>query len=66
MVNRSESTQWDSGNTLAPHLRGHWLKPRTLCGKVGSYLPMVGDLQYSALTKCMYWLPWPTKLPVMI
>ena len=38
----------------------------TLCGKVGSYFPMVCNLQYRTLTNCMYWFPLPTKLPMMI
>ena len=39
------------GNTLISHLWGLQFKPRTLCGKVGSCLPMVGSLQ------CWTWTP---------
>ena len=48
-------------NTLASHLWGRWLKSLTLCGKVGSCLPMVGSLQYKTLTNCMYWFDLPQK-----
>ena len=58
--------RWHSGNTLAPHLWGQRFKPQTLCGKVGSCLPMVCSLQYWTLTNCMYWFPLPAKLLVMI
>ena len=34
-----------SGNTLASHLRGWRFNPQTLCGKVGSCLPMVSSLK---------------------
>ena len=46
--------QWCSGNTLISHLGGQRLKPWTLCEKVGSFLPMVGSLQYRTLTNCTY------------
>ena len=41
-------------------------RPQTLCGKVGSFLAIVGSLQYRTLTNCMYWFPLPIKLPVYI
>ena len=62
----SQGPRWRSGNTLASHLWGRWLKPRTLCGKAGSCLPMVSSLQYITLTNCMHWFLLPTKLPVVI
>ena len=62
----SQGPRWRSGNTLASHLWGRWLKPRTLCGKAGSCLPMVSSLQYRTLTNCMHWFLLPTKLPVVI
>ena len=43
---------WCSGNTLTSHLWGWWFKPRTLCGKDGSFLPMVGSLQNLDPTVC--------------
>ena len=40
---------------------------RPQVGKLhGSYLPLVGSLQYITLTNCMYWFPLPFQLPVMI
>ena len=38
----------------------------SLCGKVGSSLPMVGSLQYRTLTNCLYWFHLPIKLPIII
>ena len=35
-------------------------------GKAGSCLPLVGNLQYTTLTNCMYWFPLPFQLPVVI
>ena len=55
-----------SGNTLTSHLLGLPFKAQTLCGKVGSPLPMVGSLQYRSLTNFMYKFPLPTKLPIII
>ena len=36
------------------------------CGKVGSFLVIVGSLQYRSLTNCMYWFPLPKELPVVM
>ena len=54
------------GKMLVFHLWGLQFKPETLCGKVGSCLPMSGTLPWGNLTNCMYWFPLPTKLPVVI
>ena len=51
---------------LTSHLWGLQVKPRTLCGKVGSCLPMLCSLQYRTLTNYMYWFPLPIKIPAMI
>ena len=52
-------------NALTSHLWGRPFKPRTLCEKDSSFLPMVGSLQYRTLTNCIYWFPPPIKLPVV-
>ena len=46
--------QWQCGNTLTSHLWDRRFKPWTLCGRVGSCLPMVGSLQYRTLTHQLY------------
>ena len=39
--------RWQSGNTLASHLRGRGsVSGMTSSGKAGSCLPLVGSLQY--------------------
>ena len=35
-------------------------------GEDGGFLPVVGSLQYSTLTNCMYWFPLLIKLPCVI
>ena len=57
----NKGPRWCCGNTLDSHLWGRWFKPRTLRGKVGSCLPVVGSLQCRTLTNCVYWFPLPTK-----
>ena len=64
---RREGPRWQSGNTLASHLRDRGSIPDTASsGKAGSCLPLVGSLQYRTLTNCMYWFPLPFQLPVLI
>ena len=47
--------------TLASQIWNWQFKPWTLCGKVGSFLPVIGSLQYRTLTNCMIALfPLPT------
>ena len=59
--------RWQSGNTLASHLCGRGSIPvMAVSGKAGSYLPLVGSLQYRTLANYMYWFPLPFQLPVVI
>ena len=55
--------QWS--HTCLPPLRLA-VQTQTLCGKIGSCLPMVGSLQCRTLINCLYWFPLPTKLHVVI
>ena len=59
--------RWQSGNTLASHLCGRGSIPvMAVSGKAGSWLPLVGSLQYRTLANYMYWFPLPFQLPVVI
>ena len=67
VLNHFGGPRWQSGNTLASHLCGRGSIPvMAVSGKAGSYLPLVGSLQYTTLANSMYWFPLPFQLPVVI
>ena len=57
--------EWGNSGTVVAYC-GQQFITGTLCGKDGSFLPMVGSLHYRTLMNCMYWFPVPIKLPVDI
>ena len=50
---------WQSGNTLASHLRPGFDTRQGLMWEAGSCFPLVGSLQYRTLANSMYWFPLP-------